>query len=88
MLLCLLILPSLLTVINDILDFSKIESGRLDIEEVQFSLGVVLRDVGKMLAFAAERKGLKFIDEVCLGQLRELVLLGDPGRVRQILTNL
>ena len=38
---------SLLTVINDILDFSKIESGRLDIEEVQFSLGIVLKDVAK-----------------------------------------
>ena len=38
---------SLLTVINDILDFSKVESGRLDVEEVQFSLSVVLRDVNK-----------------------------------------
>lgn len=46
----------LLTVINDILDFSKVESGRLDIEEVQFSLSVVVRDVSKMLSFAAERK--------------------------------
>ena len=43
----------LLTVINDILDFSKVESGRLDIEEVQFSLSVVVRDVSKMLSFAA-----------------------------------
>jgi signal transduction histidine kinase len=46
---------ALLTVINDILDFSKVESGRLDIEEVQFSLSVVVRDVSKMLSFAAER---------------------------------
>lgn len=43
----------LLTVINDILDFSKVESGRLDIEEVQFSLSVVVKDVSKMLGFAA-----------------------------------
>jgi len=42
---------SLLTVINDILDFSKVESGRLDIEEVQFSLSVVMGDVIKMMAF-------------------------------------
>lgn len=41
----------LLTVINDILDLSKVESGRLDIEEVQFSLSVVLRDVTKMMGF-------------------------------------
>ncbi|KAG9535583.1 hypothetical protein KCU77_g23847, partial [Aureobasidium melanogenum] len=53
----------LLTVINDILDFSKVESGRLDIEDVQFDLNVVVRDVNKMLTFAAERKGLMYIDE-------------------------
>ena len=75
-------------VINDILDFSKIESGRLDIEEVQFSLGVVLDDVGKMLSFAAERKNLEFLSDIQLGEHKDLVLLGDPGRVRQILTNL
>ena len=55
---------ALLSVINDILDFSKVESGRLDIEEVQFDLGVVIRDVNKMLGFAAERKGLRYIDDI------------------------
>lgn len=79
---------SLLTVINDILDFSKIESGRLDIEEVQFSLGVVLQDVAKMLSYAAKRKGLDFVSDIQLSQLNDLILLGDPGRIRQILTNL
>ena len=92
---------SLLTVINDILDFSKIESGRLDIEEVQFSLGVVLKDVAKMLSFAAQRKGLEFVSDIDLASFPgedhlslgpspddDLILLGDPGRVRQILTNL
>jgi len=79
---------SLLTVINDILDFSKIESGRLDIEEVQFSLGVLLGDVNKMLSFAAERKGLEFKSEIHLGPSEDVILLGDPGRIRQILTNL
>ena len=78
----------LLTVINDILDFSKVESGRLDIEEVQFSLSVVIEDVSKMLSFAAERKGLQFISDIQLGESADFVLLGDPGRVRQILTNL
>ncbi|PNS20434.1 Histidine protein kinase 1 [Sphaceloma murrayae] len=76
----------LLTVINDILDFSKVESGRLDIEEVQFDLNVVVRDVNKMLSFAAERKGLTFIDET--QELQRLKVIGDPGRLRQILTNL
>ncbi len=78
---------SLLTVINDILDFSKVESGRLDVEEVQFSLSVVLEDVNKMMSFAAQRKGLTyqcFIQEKVQADLR---VMGDPGRLRQILTN-
>lgn len=79
---------SLLTVINDILDFSKIESGRLDIEEVQFSLTVVLKDVAKMLSYAAQRKNLEFTSDLQLGSTDDLALLGDPGRIRQILTNL
>lgn len=78
----------LLTVINDILDFSKVESGRLDIEEVQFSLSVVVRDVSKMLGFAAERKNLIFDFECNVGSERDLIVMGDPGRVRQIITNL
>lgn len=78
----------LLTVINDILDFSKVESGRLDIEEVQFSLSVVVKDVSKMLSFAAERKNLIFEFECNVGSEQDLIVMGDPGRVRQIITNL
>ena len=77
----------LLTVINDILDLSKVESGRLDIEEVQFSLSVVARDVGRMMSFAAERKALLFVEKLEIGT-KDLIVLGDPGRCRQILTNL
>lgn len=79
---------ALLTVINDILDFSKVESGRLDIEEVQFSLSVIVQDVSKMLAFAAERKRLDFRSDIAHDIAKNLVVLGDPGRVRQIITNL
>ncbi|KAK3354634.1 putative histidine kinase group protein [Neurospora tetraspora] len=79
---------ALLTVINDILDFSKIESGRLDIEEVQFSLAVVIQEVSKMLSFTAERKSLAFSYEICSDIAIDLVVMGDPGRVRQIITNL
>ena len=78
----------LLTVINDILDFSKVESGRLDIEDVQFSLSVVINDVSKMLSFAAERKNLMFESNVRIHDTKDLIVMGDPGRVRQILTNL
>lgn len=78
----------LLTVINDILDLSKVESGRLDIEEVQFSLSVVIQDVNKMLSFAAERKNLSYETEVEPAVAQDLRVMGDPGRLRQILTNL
>lgn len=78
----------LLTVINDILDLSKVESGRLDIEEVQFSLTVVLQDVCKMLSFAAECKNLAFETDINLRKGEDFIVMGDPGRVRQILTNL
>ncbi|KAF1942574.1 hypothetical protein EJ02DRAFT_162359 [Clathrospora elynae] len=79
---------SLLTVINDILDFSKVESGRLDVEEVQFSLSVVLRDVNKMMSFAAQRKGLDYQSSIQDEVQADLRVMGDPGRLRQILTNL
>ena len=79
---------ALLTVINDILDFSKVESGRLDIEEVQFSLSVIIRDVKKMLSFAADKKSLDFQSNIAIDIDSELVVMGDPGRVRQIITNL
>jgi len=78
----------LLTVINDILDFSKVESGHLDIEEVQFSLSVIVEDVSKMLGFAAERKNLIFESDFNVGTEKDLIVMGDPGRVRQIITNL
>ena len=78
----------LLTVINDILDLSKVESGRLDIEEVQFSLSIVIRDVAKMLSFAADRKNLAFESDIRMGIDSDLIVMGDPGRIRQILTNL
>ncbi|KAI7278063.1 hypothetical protein KC345_g6207 [Hortaea werneckii] len=76
----------LLTVINDILDFSKVESGRLDVEEVQFDLSVVIRDVNKMLSFAAQRKGLRYVDDI--QELKNWKVMGDPGRLRQVMTNL
>jgi len=77
----------LLAVINDILDFSKVESGRLDVEEVQFSLSVVLRDVNKMMAFAAQRKNIVYESYMQPEVERDLRVMGDPGRLRQILTN-
>ncbi|RDA95531.1 hypothetical protein CP533_5431 [Ophiocordyceps camponoti-saundersi (nom. inval.)] len=79
---------SLLTVINDILDFSKVESGRLDVEEVQFSLSLIVKEVVRMLKFAVERKNLDFQADIGDDVERDMIVIGDPGRVRQIITNL
>ena len=77
---------ALLAIVNDILDFSKIESGRLDIEEVPFNLSSIVGELVKLLSMFASQKGLKFSYESTLGE--NLEVLGDPGRTRQILSNL
>jgi len=77
---------SLLTVINDILDFSKIEAGKLDIESIPFDLRESLGETMKALAFRAHQKGLELIYEV-QPDVPEAVV-GDPGRVRQIVVNI
>lgn len=79
---------SLLTVINDILDFSKVESGHLDVEEVQFSLSLIVKEVERMLQFAVERKNLVFQSDIDDDIESDMTVIGDPGRVRQIITNL
>jgi PAS domain S-box-containing protein len=77
---------SLLTIINDILDFSKIEAKRLQLETVPFNLRDHLGDTAKALAVRAQQKGLELAHEVH-GDVPD-VILGDPGRLRQILVNL
>jgi PAS domain S-box-containing protein len=77
---------ALLEIINDILDFSKIEAGRVDLESVEFDLRRAVREVLGSFAEAAQAKGLELL---CL--IRHDVpnaLSGDPGRLRQVLTNL
>ncbi len=77
---------SLLAVINDILDFSKIEAGKLDMECIDFDLRNTVEDVSNVLAFKAFDKGLEL---ACLiYQNVPSQLQGDPGRLRQIITNL
>ncbi len=77
---------SLLTLINDILDVSKIEAGRLEFEHLAFSLTDVVEDTVRTLAVKAAEKGLELAyrigDDVPDG------VVGDPGRLRQILFNL
>ncbi|HAP36637.1 MAG TPA: hypothetical protein DCQ28_12130 [Bacteroidetes bacterium] len=77
---------SLLILINDILDFSKIEAKKLDLETIDFDLTVLLDDFASALAIRASEKGLELL---CAADPAVPTLLrGDPGRLRQILTNL
>ncbi|HLX43831.1 MAG TPA: histidine kinase dimerization/phospho-acceptor domain-containing protein, partial [Bryobacteraceae bacterium] len=77
---------ALLTVINDILDFSKIEAGKLEIEAFPFDLRLLIEEVLEMLAHKAEEKDLDLILEYPTTTPDRLI--GDAGRIRQVVTNL
>jgi len=77
---------SLLSVINDILDFSKVEAGKLDLEQIEFNLYDCVGDTMKGLALRAHQKGLELAYDADPEVPPQL--LGDPGRLRQILVNL
>ncbi|HMK64512.1 MAG TPA: ATP-binding protein, partial [Thermodesulfobacteriota bacterium] len=77
---------SLLTIINDILDFSKIEAGKLELESLDFNLFQILQDVVDLLGLKASEKGLKL--SLTMDRRIPEFINGDPGRVRQVLTNL
>jgi len=77
---------ALLGIINDILDFAKIEAGRLELDPADFSLSSMLDATLRALAVRAHKKGLELV-----GQQRPGVpdaLIGDAGRLRQVLLNL
>jgi len=77
---------SLLHVIDDILDFTKIEAGRLALEAIEFDPARTVRDTVDRLAGLAARKGIVMVAEIADDVPRSVV--GDPMRLRQILTNL
>ncbi|MBI4763224.1 MAG: response regulator [Deltaproteobacteria bacterium] len=77
---------SLLALLNDILDFSKVESGKLALEMLDFDLRALLDDFATMLVQQAQEKGLEFICAAAADV--PSYLRGDPGRLRQVLTNL
>ncbi len=77
---------SLLTIINDVLDFSKIEARKLDLEIIEFNLRHCLEQTLRSLALHAHKKGLELACRIC-PEIDE-ILLGDPGRLRQIVVNL
>jgi PAS domain S-box-containing protein len=77
---------ALLRVINDILDFSKIEAGKLLIEHIPFSLAQTMDETVKAVALRARDKGLELLSDIAPDVPSGLI--GDPGRLRQILVNL
>jgi signal transduction histidine kinase/CheY-like chemotaxis protein len=77
---------NLIAVINDILDFSKIEAGRLDIERAPFSVRTCLEEAADLVSARAAEKGIEL---ACLVEPEvPALLVGDAGRLRQVLVNL
>jgi signal transduction histidine kinase/ActR/RegA family two-component response regulator len=77
---------SLLVILNDILDFSKIEAGKLVIEQIDFDLQQLLLDTLHGMEVRAAKKGLRFVQQLPADLPARVV--GDPGRLRQVLSNL
>lgn len=77
---------SLISIVNDILDFSKIEAKKLSIEHIPFTLKDRMEDIHQLLSLSASEKGLvlklNFSDDL------PVTVCGDPGRIRQVVTNL
>ncbi|HXS90304.1 MAG TPA: response regulator [Steroidobacteraceae bacterium] len=77
---------SLLVIINDILDFSKVEAGRIELEDVAYDLDQAIEEVLDLLTARATEKNIELALEVADNVPRGLI--GDVGRVRQVLLNL
>ncbi|HEY7774550.1 MAG TPA: response regulator [Marinagarivorans sp.] len=77
---------SLLAIINDILDFSKIESGKLEVESIPFNIYAEIEDVADLMAMRANEKGVEIV--LAISPYIPETVIGDPSRLRQILTNL
>ncbi|EAT12983.1 response regulator [Bermanella marisrubri] len=77
---------SLLVVINDILDFSKIEAGKINLETIDFNLLEWISDISESLAFHAHKKDIDL--SLDISDVTYFNLIGDPNRVRQVISNL
>lgn len=77
---------ALLNIINDILDYSKIEAGKLSMEAIEFELETLLQNIADMFGYEADAKGINFYFDVSPDLPK--VLIGDPLRLMQIMTNL
>ena len=77
---------ALVSIVNDVLDFSKIEAGKLEVEQIRFSLPSLVEDIIELLAVRARKKGI-VITSTIADDVPE-ILIGDPGRLRQLMVNL
>lgn len=77
---------SLLTLLNDILDLSKVEAGKLTFDPIPFDLRTTTREVANLFAVRAREKDIELIFQYAPGAPSRFV--ADPGRIRQVLTNL
>lgn len=77
---------SLLTIINDILDFSRVEAGKLELESLDFNLPNQIENIAQALAIRSNSKGIELIVDVT--EIQQKMVVGDPVRLRQVLTNL
>jgi PAS domain S-box-containing protein len=77
---------SLLALINDILDISRIEAGKLRLDHVRFSLTTTVQETISLFALQARAKGIEFVSEI--PPTFPPAVMGDPERVKQVLTNL
>ena len=77
---------ALLAIVNDVLDFSKIEARRLELEHVEFGLRDTVEDAMQLMALRAEEKKLELACRI--DPAAPEVLVGDPGRLRQVIVNL
>ncbi len=77
---------ALLIILNDILNFSKIEAKKVDLEDINFNLRSLVEDIADLMSVTANNKGLEVLVNIDKNVPENLV--GDPGRIRQIITNL
>lgn len=77
---------ALLTIINDILDFSKIEAGKLELESIPFNLHRLAEEVSELIAIKTREKNIEMLLRISPDTPAHLI--GDPGRIRQIILNL
>ena|GEM_PF-2773513 len=77
---------TLLALINDLLDISKIEAHSIELEEIPFTLGALVDEMGHVFSIQASQKNIRFITKINFPP--EMQVMGDPTRLRQILLNL